>query len=49
MLKSHDDLAKMGQLLLDSGINEVGVLSNTENLIGIISKIGIIKAPPFLK
>ena len=44
-----DDLAQTGQLLLDSGINGPGVLSNSENLIGIISKTDIIKTLAFLK
>jgi len=48
-VRYDDDLAQTGQLLLDSNINGAGVLSNTENLIGIISKTDIVKALAFLK
>jgi CBS domain-containing protein len=48
-VRYDDDLAQTGQLLLDSGINGAGVLSNTENLIGVISKTDIVKALAFLK
>ncbi|MDH3611098.1 MAG: CBS domain-containing protein [Nitrosopumilus sp.] len=44
-----DDLAKTGQLLLDRNINGAGVLSNNNNLIGIISKTDMVKALAFLK
>jgi CBS domain-containing protein len=43
------DIAQTDQLLLDSGINGVGVLSAQDNLIGIISKTDIVKALTFLK
>jgi CBS domain-containing protein len=41
---ASDDLAKACQLLIDNGINGVGVLSDREDLIGILSKTDIIKA-----
>ena len=44
-----DDLAKVGQLLLDNGINGAGVLSGHGDIIGIISKTDIVKALAFLK
>jgi len=44
-----DDLAKIGQLLLDNGINGAGVLSGHGDIIGIISKTDIVKALAFLK
>jgi CBS domain-containing protein len=48
-VRYDDDLAQTAQMLLDSGINGAGVLSNNENLIGIISKTDIVKALAFLK
>ena len=48
-VRYDDDLAQTAQLLLDSDINGAGVLSDGENLIGIISKTDIIKALAFLK
>lgn len=43
-----DDLAKVGQILIDKKINGVGVLSSNGALIGILSKTDIIKAIAFL-
>ena len=43
-----DDLAKTGDVLIDNGINGVGVLSGNGTLIGILSKTDIIKAIAFL-
>ncbi len=48
-VKYDEDLAKTGKLLLDNKINGAGVLSNNDNLIGIISKTDIVKALAFLK
>lgn len=48
-VRYDDDLAQTGKLLLDSNINGAGVLSNSENLVGIISKTDIVKALAFLK
>jgi CBS domain-containing protein len=48
-VRYDDDLAQAAQLLLDSGINGAGVLSDGESLIGIISKTDIVKALAFLK
>jgi len=48
-VKYDNDLAKTGQLLLDSNINGAGVLSRNGSLIGIVSKTDIVKALAFLK
>lgn len=48
-VKYDEDLAKTSKLLLDNKINGAGVLSNNDNLIGIISKTDIVKALAFLK
>ncbi|MDX1441085.1 MAG: CBS domain-containing protein [Nitrosopumilaceae archaeon] len=47
-IRYDEDLANAGKLLLDKNINGAGVLSNSGNLIGIISKTDIVKALAFL-
>ncbi|MDH3766472.1 MAG: CBS domain-containing protein, partial [Nitrosopumilus sp.] len=39
-----DDVSKACELLLDKKINGVGVLSDNEELVGILSKTDVIKA-----